>query len=231
VAGFTLLLLIVSGMIGMFVMDASLIVGGDAAATAHNLLAHERRFRVGILCGIVMLNCDIVLALALYGLLKPVNATLALLGAFWRVANAMVLGTGIAVSLGVLDLFGQPHYLAVFTTEQLQALGMLFLNMRGRDTTIELIFFSLGAGVHSYLLLKSGYIPKALSGLYLFATAEVLVCAVVLLVFPLAKSVLSPGYIMIDFVAELLAALWLAFKGARISPIPLNGARPTALSL
>jgi hypothetical protein len=55
---------------------------GDAAATAHNILAHERQFRVGLAGELIMLNFDVVLALALYALLKPVNEILALLGAF-----------------------------------------------------------------------------------------------------------------------------------------------------
>src|ERR1700743_1569710 len=83
VAGWTLLLLMMSGFAGMFAFGASPVVSGDAAATAHNIVAHERAYRGSLACGIVMLNCDIVLALALYALLRPVNSTLALLGSFW----------------------------------------------------------------------------------------------------------------------------------------------------
>jgi hypothetical protein len=96
IAGYTLLLLMVSGFTGMLAFGGHPIVAGDAAATARNILADERSFRGGLVCEIVMFNCDVVLALALYALLKPVNSTLALLGSFWRIANAVLLGAGIA---------------------------------------------------------------------------------------------------------------------------------------
>jgi hypothetical protein len=90
IAGVSLLVIILSGA-----LSNDLIVAGDAAATAHNILAHERKFRVGLAGEMIMLNSDVVLALALYALLKPVNEILALLGTFWRIANAIVLGVGV----------------------------------------------------------------------------------------------------------------------------------------
>lgn len=109
IAGWTLRLLMVSGFTGMLAFGTSPIVAGDAAATAQNMLTHERAYRGSLACGIVMLNCDVVLALALYALLKPVNSTLALLGSFWRIANAGALEVGIAASLVALDLFSNPQ--------------------------------------------------------------------------------------------------------------------------
>ena len=62
---------------------------GDAAITVRNILAHEAQFRVGIGGELLMLNSDILLSVALYALLKPVDPNLALLGAFWRLADAV----------------------------------------------------------------------------------------------------------------------------------------------
>src|SRR5271170_1424308 len=184
VAGFTLLLLMVSGFAGMFVSGGHLIVGGDAAATARNLLAHERAFRVGLACEFVMLSCDVVLALALFALLKPVNSTLALLGSFWRVANAVVLGVGVASSLVGLDLLSNPHYISLLSADQLHAIAMIFFDLHSRVSLMGLMFFCCGAGVHSWLLWRSRYIPRVISGLYLFASVEMLLCCFVFLVFP-----------------------------------------------
>jgi len=104
--------LMASGLTGMFVFGGHLVVSGDAATTARNILEHERGFRAGLACEIVMLSGDVVLALALFALLKPVNFTLALLGSFWRVADAIVLAVGVAARLVGLDLLGNPHYIA-----------------------------------------------------------------------------------------------------------------------
>jgi hypothetical protein len=74
-----------------------------------NIVAHELQFRVGPAFEIVMFNCDVVLAVALYVLLEPINPALALLGAFWRLGNAIVLGVSVAFSLAALDFFYAAH--------------------------------------------------------------------------------------------------------------------------
>jgi hypothetical protein len=215
IAGFTLLFLMVSGLIGMFVHGGH-IVNGDAAATAQNILAHERGFRIGLVCEFVMLSCDVVLALALFALLKPVNSTLALLGSFWRVANAVVLAVGIAANLVSLDLLGDPHFMALSSPDQLHAIAMMFFDLHHHLSLMGLMFFCLGAGVHSWLLYRSKYIPRIISGLYLFASVEMLLCSFAFLVFPKIRAVLDPGIVVPDFFAELSAALWLAFKGVKL---------------
>lgn len=215
IAGFTLLLLMASGFLGMFV-GGHQVVDGDAAATARNVLAHGLRFRASIACEIVMLNCDVVLALALYALLRPVNSTLALLGSFWRIANAVLLGVDVAVILVRLDLFGDPKSMSLLNADQLHAISQVFFGMHYRLSLIGLMFFCLGAGVHSWLLYKSGYIPRTISGLYLFASAEMLLCCFAFILFPKTRAVLDPAFLVPDFFAELSAALWLALKGAKL---------------
>jgi hypothetical protein len=78
------------------------------------------------------------------------------------------------------------------------------------------MFFCLGAGVHSWLLYRSGYIPRLISGLYLFACIEMLVCCFTFLLFPQTRAVLDPAFLVPDIFAELSAALWLAFKGVTL---------------
>ena len=218
IAGFTLLLLIASGISGMFIAPDSLVGAHDAAATAHNLLAHERAFRVSLVFEIVMFNCDVVLAIALYALLKPVNEALALLGSFWRVANAIVLGIGIATSLVALHCLSGGPDLAATSADQLRTLAALLFRIHDTASTIGLIFFCFGAGVHSYLLLKSRYIPRILSGLYLFVTVQLLLSTLAFLIFPKLTLLISFPAFIPDLVAELSTALWLAFKGAKVQP-------------
>lgn len=216
IAGFTLLLLMASGFIGMFAFGRHHIVEGNAAATALNVLAHERSVRGSLAFEIVMLNCDVVLALALYALLKPVNAALALLGSFWRIANAVMLGMGIAASLVGLDLIVNPNSMSLPHAGQSQAMALVFFDLHNRLSLMGLLFFCLGAGVHSWLLYKSRYIPRIISGLYLFSCVEMLVCCFAFITFPKTRGVLDPAFVVPDFFAELSAALWLAIKGATL---------------
>lgn len=225
IAGFTLLFLMISGLTGMFVFGRHLTVPGDAARTAQNILAHERPFRAEQVCGIVMLNCDVVLALALYGLLRPVNSTLALLGSSWRIANAILLGVGIASSLVGLDLLSNPHEMWLLRFDQLHALTLVFFDLGSRLSLIGLTFFCLGAGIHSWLLYRSRYIPRVISGLYLFCCIEMLFCCFLFILLPSTRAVLDPAFVVPDFFAELAAALWLALKGVKL-PAPTRSPSP-----
>jgi hypothetical protein len=221
IAGFTLLLLIVSGLLSNFVFNPPVFVAGDSAATLRNILAHQRTLRFSAATEIVMFNCDIVLAVALYALLKPVNAGLALMGTFWRSANAIVLGATVIGTFAIAELSGTPAYLAAFSPGQMQGVVKLLLDLQQYASMIGLIFFCLGAGVHSYLLFRSRYIPRILSGLYLFACAELLVCAFIVLTFPNFMPDIGIPWLVPDLIAEISVALWLAFRGASI-PAPAS---------
>jgi hypothetical protein len=217
IAGWTLLLLMVSGFAGMFAFGTSPIVSGDAAGTARNIAAHERAYRGSLACGIVMLNCDIVLALCLYALLRPVNSTLALLGSFWRTANAIVLGVGVSASLVALDLFSNPKYMSLLEGGQSHSLALILFDLNSRLSMMGLMFFCFGAGIHSWLLYQSKYIPRIISGLYLFSCIEMLVCFFLFIILPNTRAVLDPAFVVPDAIAEFSAAVWLAFKGVKLT--------------
>jgi hypothetical protein len=149
-AGIALLVICASAM-----LSNDLIVTGDALATANNLRTHEGWFRIGIVGEFTMLNADIVLAVALYLLLAPVHRPLALLGSIWRLANAGLLAVGVVANLVALDSVTnssgtlQPRQASVMT---------MWLDAHGSAESVGLIFFGLGAGVHSYLFYRSRYI-------------------------------------------------------------------------
>jgi hypothetical protein len=209
VAGVALLVIILSSAL------SNNLVVPDAAATAHNIAAHERQFRIGLAGEMLMLNSDVVLALALYALLKPINATLALLGAFWRIANATVLGVGIIVSLVALRVLDGTHDPTAFQTDQMQVLARQLLDLHGAGMLVGLIFFGLGAATHSYLFWKSRYIPRFLSGSYFVVTVLIVVCCFAIILIPSLGALIDPWFVLPDFVVELAVALWLTIKGVK----------------
>jgi hypothetical protein len=216
IAGFTLLALMISGFMGMFI-SGHLVVDGNADLTVRNILTHERAFRVGLVFEFLMLSCDVLLALALYALLKPVNSTLALLGSFWRIANAIILGVGIAATLVSLDLISDPQSMSLLKPDESHAFVLIFLDLSSQLSLIGLMCFCIGAGFHSWLLYRSKYIPRLISGLYLFSCVEMLMCCLAFIIFPNIRTWLDPAFVVPDFIAELSVALWLALKGVRIA--------------
>ncbi|HEX4007039.1 MAG TPA: DUF4386 domain-containing protein [Acidobacteriaceae bacterium] len=217
-AGFALLAIIVFGLTGMLIQSF-----GGPGSEIQNILAHERRFRIGLAFGFLMLNNDVLLAVALYALLKPVNAPLALLGTLWRFANAVVLGVGIVGAFTALNLLSAPHSSGAFTVAQAQALAGQFQQMNVTASPIGLLFWSMGAAIHSYLLWKSEYIPKLLSISYLAIALVILVGCSAMLIFPAVEAVIDPWFVLPDLPIELAVALWLMIRGANIpAAIPLR---------
>jgi hypothetical protein len=72
------LIIIVIGALGEAVVRGSIVVPGNAAATAANLRSIEWLWRAGVAGEIVLLTCATALAMILYVLLRPVSRDLAL---------------------------------------------------------------------------------------------------------------------------------------------------------
>jgi uncharacterized protein DUF4386 len=119
VAGFTGLFTMAIVVFANFRIHERLIVAGNAAETARNIMAHERLFRVGIACGLIYCVGLVVLLTALYVILKPVNRGLALLAAFWRLVYALMWILMTLNLFEALRLLSGADYLRVFEAEQL----------------------------------------------------------------------------------------------------------------
>jgi hypothetical protein len=87
VAGILLLLSYVGGGFGEYYIPSKIIVSGDAAATAGNIIASDWLFRMGFAGYLVEALCDVGLTLLFYVLLKPAGRELALLAAFLRIVS------------------------------------------------------------------------------------------------------------------------------------------------
>src|ERR1041385_5983262 len=77
-----LLLSVIFGGIGESYIPGRIIVTGDAAATARNIVEHPLLFRAGFATYLVEGICDIALSALFYLLLRPVSRSLALFAAF-----------------------------------------------------------------------------------------------------------------------------------------------------
>src|SRR6516162_5117061 len=82
-AGGIYVLNVVGGPFAIGYVSAAILVPGDAAATARNLLAHELLYRVGLLAHLIIVALNVPLGVILYDLLKVVNRRAALLVLFF----------------------------------------------------------------------------------------------------------------------------------------------------
>jgi Domain of unknown function (DUF4386) len=193
-----------------------LVVPGNAAETAWNILAHERLFRLTVTCFLLYSADVVVLLAALYVILKPVNRGLALLGALFRLVFALLWLLTTLNMLAALRLLGRASYLQVFEADRLEALARLHLAANFDAYYVGLPFFGLAATVCSYLWLKSGYIPKALAAFGVIASAWCVFCAFAFIIFPhFNKTVNDYWFDSPMALFEAALSFWLLFKGLR----------------
>lgn len=211
VAGIGLLLMTIMAPIANFGIIEKLIVPGNAAGTAGNIEASAGLFRIGIGIFLIVAVLDVVVAWALYLLLKPVSNSISLLAAWFRIVYAAILACALNNLLTVLQLLNGTDYLHAFDINQLHSQVMLFLNAFTDGWNLGLLIFGLHLLVLGYLAFTSGYIPKILGILVTVAGLGYAVDGV--------GKILSPDYhlslAMFTFVGEVLLIFWLLWKGIR----------------
>ncbi len=228
VAGFTCLFTMAIVVFANFRIHERLMVAGDAAATARNIIAHETLFRIGIACGLIYGAGLVILLTALYVILKPVNRNLALLAAFWRLVYAL---TWILMTLNLFEalrLVSGADYLRVFEAERLQALARLYLSVRFDQYYVGLLFWGLASTVCGYLWFKSRYIPRALAVWGVISSAWCAASTFVFIIFPNFAKVVNLWWFDSPMaIFEIAMSFWLLFKGLR----PSGMAEPAVESL
>ena len=230
VAGIAGLLAFFLVVFGNYVLLNPLIVPRNAVDTARNILAHQTQFRLALTCFIAYGIGTVVLLNALYVVLAPVNAGLALTGALFRLVFVILWLIAPLNSLAALRLLGDATYLKVFEPDRLQALARIQLAGSFDDYYVGLPFFGLAATVCAYLWLKSQYIPRALSIFGVIGSAWCVFCAIVYLVFPNFNKVVN-DYIFDSPMAlfELVLSVWLLIKGLQPARTPIKSDRVTNL--
>jgi hypothetical protein len=146
----------------LFYIQSTILVSGDAAATANNILANQYLFRLGIVGDLLARMFSLFFGLTAFFLFKDVSKT-------WRTvflsSTLMVVAVGVANSLNyvaALAVLSKADYLNVFGQEQLNALAMLFLRLHGSGQVILEIFWLPQLFSFGLLIVKSRFIPRIL---------------------------------------------------------------------
>ena len=170
IAGFAYLAVFIVATFAQFALD-KIIVQGDAAATAKNIMDSGLLFRLGISGWIIVLLIDAVVAWALYLFLKPVNDGLALLAAWFRLLFVAIFAGSFFNLFAVMELLSGTGNLAAIEPVQLHAQITPFLAAYDIAVHISFVPFGLHILVVGYLIFKSGSMPRILGILLMVAAA------------------------------------------------------------
>ena len=213
VVGFSYIFALAPAVFAEFYVSGRLFVSDNAIATAQNIIAHERLFRLGIASNLLVFAADVLLVTALYVVLERVNRRLALLATFFRLIETTILIVAVLNDFYVLRLLSGASYLTSINSDQLAALARVSMGAHNSTYGIALLLFGFGSPVFCYLWLKSGYIPKPLAVWGLLASVWIGACSFTFVIFPELQKVITVGYYGGPiFLFELTIGLWLLIK-------------------
>jgi hypothetical protein len=224
VAGFSLLFMAFLAPFAHFGVLQTLVVPADAAATIVNIVGSAGLLRAAIAALLVVAVLDVVVAWALYLLLRPVNEGLALLVAWLRVAYAAVFAYALVNLLDVAQLLhGGSGSASAAQSALLQAQVASSVASLANGWDLALALFGLSLVGLGALILKAIDFPRVLGALVILAGTGYLADSF--------GTILVPGYSLtvstFTFVGEALLIVWLfwiAIKAPRRSESPRTAA-------
>jgi hypothetical protein len=220
IGGVLYLISIVVGILAELLVKEKLVVSGDPAATAANIMGHELLFRVSATAQVVELMGTLALSVLLYVLLRPVSNTLALMALVFNVVSNVVEAVfRISLFVAVLLLSGGAGYLKAIEASQLQALAYLAIKLDSYGSGVALAFFGCCLFFYGYLVFKSGYFPRTIGVLLIVASLSYLINSCTLFVLPAYASMTFP-LLLLAFIGESSFCLWLLVKGVDLQKWP-----------
>src|SRR5438270_10803822 len=162
ITGVFFLLTILTGIFAQGFVSGRLVVDGDAAATATNILAQRGLFQLGFAVYLIEMSCQIAMTALFYELLKPAGRSVSLLAAFLGLAGCVIKTFSRVFYIAPLFVLGGAHYLSVFNPEQLPALALLFLKVTDQGAAMALAFFGFYALLTGCLIFRSTFLPRIL---------------------------------------------------------------------
>jgi hypothetical protein len=188
-----------------------LVVSGDAAATAANILGNEPLFRLGFASTLIGVLFHIAWTLLFYDLFKPVNRSVSLLAAFVMLLGCAFQALTSLLYLAPVRVLTAGSALSAFTAEQLQALALVFLKLNGLAFDIYLVFFGFWCVLTGYLIFRSTFLPRLLGVLLVIDGLGWMT-----FLSPSLGRYLIPLIFIAVALAELPLMLWLLVKGVNV---------------
>ena len=219
VAGALYVLNGVTGFFSLQYVPGKLIVSGNAAATANNILAHEMLFRLGIVSELFCAAEFIFVVWALYRLLNGVNKTHASLMVILGLVPLPIMFLNVLNDIAALTLLRGADFLSVFEKPQRDALAMLFLHLHGQGFVIFEFLGSLFFVPFGILVFKSGFLPRILGVLLIAACFGYLADSLTSLLLPSYGDFVNRFAGILEGAGELSIMFWLLIRGAKAQPL------------
>lgn len=213
-AGLLYLALALTGIFSLMYVPSTLIVFGDATATANNITSSELLYRTGILVGLISSVIFVFLALALYRLFKEVNQKQAILMVTLVAISVASSFVNTINQIAPLIILSGADFLSVFEKPELEAAAYAYIRLHSYGIQIIQIFWGLWLFPFGLLVYQCRFIPKVLGVLLVIAGFGYLLGSFTFLVLPQYQDGLSLLITILE-TAELPIIFWLLIVGAK----------------
>jgi hypothetical protein len=208
IGGAFYLIIIAFALFAYLHVRSHLIVPGNMAQTATNILAHEKLYRLGFSAAVVVVVCNLPLGWILFELLKVVNSRLALLALLFIIVATTIEAINTFNYIEPLFTFSLPEYRSAFPANEIQALARGPIRMFGYLFSVSLTFFSVFCVLIGFLIFRSKFFPAILGLLMIAAGVTYWINS-----FSLFLALPIPYLPWFTVIVELLLALWLLIFG------------------
>jgi hypothetical protein len=193
---------------GQVFLLGSLVVQGSAAATAHNILAHETQYRLGFLASVAAVAFHLAWALFMYQLLRPVHRTVAALAGVVIITSCAMQALTALLYAAPLVVLQSGQAAGGLDAQQVQGLAYALIQVNGAAYDLDLVFFGLWCILTGCLVWRSTFLPGIL-GILLMVDGV----GWTLFVWPPLATFLFPAIAVASGLAEIPMQLWLIIMG------------------
>lgn len=211
-AGVAYIVVIVAAGFAQGGVRERLIVDGNAAETAANILEHAFLFKFGLASDLLAFMADAFVAVLLWYVLRPAGRTLATAAAAFRLIAHPAIG-----SLNLLN-----HYMALEVLQHPELvpgsapdLALQFMDLHNMGYLIAGAFFGVHLILTGILMARMRYFfPRLLAVLVGLAGVAYLAETFGMVLYPSAEAVWVGAVMVFAVAAEVPLAFWLAFRRA-----------------
>ena len=209
--GILYFLVILTGVASEAIARNFIIVPGDIATTVYRITAYEWMFRLAFVISLTRFAVLVLMVLALYRLLGPVNKDWSLVMVALALLSIPIGMVSLLFQYAAPLLLSSSGYSTLFTTEQWHAQVLFFIDMQtlGDKASQILAIWLLPLG---FLIHRSGFLPRILGVLMGIAGLGYVTDFLIFFLLPNLNWQVAG----IAFLAELPFPLWLLIKGVDV---------------
>jgi hypothetical protein len=215
-AGGLYLVNIVLGAFAIGFVPAMLLVSGNAAATAHNILANELLYRSGLVAHMIVVATNIPMAVIFYDLFKVVNRRFALVVVFGSLVGTSIESANMLNQYAPLVLLNGGGDSSALTPQQLQALSYTPAVLQTISYDFSSVFFGLYGLALGYLVFRSTFLPRVIGVLLAFGALCYLTFSFSDILSPAFAAHLVPYIQLPSLAGEGSFCVWLLVAGVNL---------------